>query len=211
MDTAITLFFNGSDNLYLNGVAMLATKAWMWIPFYIALLYVLVREHNFRQLMFIIGGLLLCVLIADQVASGICKPLVARLRPSHEPSLHEVIDVVEGYRSGSYGFFSSHASNTASIAVYLALFFRKRLTVVTLAAWCLLNCWTRLYLGVHYFGDILVGLLFGALVGATLYYVVRHRFLRDEELHYSASRLSVITSVFLLTLVVITLPIKLFF
>jgi undecaprenyl-diphosphatase len=97
------------------------------------------------------------------------KPLVARWRPTHDPQIGALVDVVDGYRGGRFGFFSAHACNTFSIAVFFSLLVRSRLLTIALLFWSLTNCWTRLYLGVHFPGDILVGLLWGAVVGASVY------------------------------------------
>lgn len=212
MDTYLTLLLNGSQNVYVDTVAMLATKAWIWIPLYGSIIYVLVREHDFRQLCYIMGAIVLALLLADQVASGIFKPLVARFRPTHEPSLMHLVDTVNGYRGGQYGFFSSHASNTAALATLLSLLFRNRNTTVALVLWSLLNCWTRLYLGVHYVSDILVGLAFGFVTGAVCYYVLVRLLQRagaQQDVfppHYSSTRLSTIDVTFILTLVIVTIP-----
>ena len=88
-------------------------------------------------------------------------------------SFTNLVDTVDGYRGGNYGFFSAHASNTFSIALFFSLLFRQRLFTVFAVAWSLTNCWTRLYLGVHYPGDILVGLMWGALVGFGIYKLYR--------------------------------------
>ena len=111
----------------------------------------------------------LCVLLAGAVDDSIVKPLVARWRPTHDPEIGVLVDVVNGYRGGNYGFFSAHAANTFSIAMFFSLLMRHRLFVCFMVAWSLINCWTRLYLGVHYPGDITVGLCWGALVGYTVY------------------------------------------
>ena len=208
MDTALTLFLNGSDSIYLDGVALFATKPMTWIPLYVAILYVLVREHDFKELAFIVTTLLFAVLLSDQISSSIVKPLVARLRPTHDPSILHLVDVVAGYRGGKYGFFSSHASNTAVIATMLSCIFRNRKNTIVLVAWCVLNCWTRVYLGVHFVGDILAGLLFGSIFGV-LGYVFLVKYLPElKTTKYSATRLSIITNVFLLTLVILTIPWK---
>jgi undecaprenyl-diphosphatase len=80
-----------------------------------------------------------------------------------------LIDTVDNYRGGNYGFFSAHASNTFSIALFFSLLMRRRWLVVTLVCYSLVNCWTRLYLGVHYPGDITVGLIWGSIVGYCVY------------------------------------------
>jgi undecaprenyl-diphosphatase len=119
-----------------------------------------------------------CYLLAGAVDDGLVKPLVARWRPTHDPVIGWQVDVVNGYRGGNYGFFSAHASNTFSIAVFFSLLVRSRLLSVSLILWSLVNCWTRLYLGVHFPGDILVGLLWGAAVGVGVYFLYSYCFRR---------------------------------
>lgn len=211
MDTAITLFFNGSENLYLDGVAMLGTKAWIWVPLYLAVIYAVVREHDLKHILWIFLGIALCVLLSDQISSTFVKPMVARFRPTHEPEIMNLVDVVNNYRGGKYGFFSSHASNTMAIATYLSLIFRQRHTTIVLVLWSLFNCWTRLYLGVHYFGDIMVGLLVGMLIGSFVYWLFTLKMKDKERAHYSFTRLSVITYGFLFTLIIISIPWKLYY
>ena len=208
-DTLLTLFFNGSENVYLDGFVMLATKAWIWIGLYIAILYVVFRTHDMQRFLGILFGILLCVLIADQVSSGIVKPLVARYRPTHSPEIMHLTDIVCGYRGGMYGFFSSHASNTMAIATFLSLIFRKRSITFTLLAWSLLNCWTRLYLGVHYCSDILVGILFGCFTGSVIYILYYFFVIKQTRQQYTTKEVSLIPTAFCLTLIILAVPWKL--
>ena len=97
--------------------------------------------------------------------------MVARWRPTHDPEIGMLVDVVDGYRGGRYGFFSAHASNTFSITVYFCWLIRSRLLSIALVIWSFTNCWTRMYLGVHFPGDILVGLTWGLIVGTCVYYL----------------------------------------
>ena len=169
LDTQLTLLLNGSDCLFIDNLAISATKTTTWIPLGLLLLYVLVRQKNWKNLLLVILCIALAITLADQMASGVFKPLVGRLRPSHNPKLEGIIDLVNGYRGGRYGFFSSHAANTCAVAVFLSLLFRHKIFTLLICSWTLLNCWTRLYLGVHYVGDITVGLIWGAIVGWTVY------------------------------------------
>lgn len=177
-DTTLTLILNGSESLWLDHFAMLCTKVWVWVPLYIVLIYNIITCTKRPTFWYIIAGAVLCVLISDQVSSSIVKPLVCRPRPTHEPTIMHLADTVNNYRGGPYGFFSSHAANTMSMAVFMSLIIRRRSATIALLFWSLLNCWTRLYLGVHYVGDILVGLAFGVVVGITIYWLVR-RFVKD--------------------------------
>ena len=189
---------------------MLATKAWIWIGLYIAILYVVFRTHDMQRFLGILFGILLCVLIADQVSSGIVKPLVARYRPTHSPEIMHLTDIVCGYRGGMYGFFSSHASNTMAIATFLSLIFRKRSITFTLLAWSLLNCWTRLYLGVHYCSDILVGILFGCFTGSVIYILYYFFVIKQTRQQYTTKEVSLIPTAFCLTLIILAVPWKLY-
>ena len=171
LDRTLTLALNGSASLYLDHLAWLSTKTITWLPLVLVLVFVLLRNNDWRRTLSIVLFLALAILLADQMASGICKPLFERFRPSQNPDLIHYIDVVRGYRGGSYGFFSSHAANTMAVATFLTLLVRSTTLGAYLYSWVALNCWTRVYLGVHYVGDLLTGLLWGGIVGWITYLV----------------------------------------
>ena len=98
-----------------------------------------------------------------------------------------VVDVVHDYRGGSYGFFSAHASNTFSVAVFLSLLFRRRLLGLLVVSWAVINSYTRIYLGVHYLGDVLVGTLFGLLIGSSMYGLYRKYILQGGVMQWKSS------------------------
>ena len=171
IDRAALLAVNGSDSLYLDRVAHVLTTAATWIPFYISLFCIVVKNNDtMRKILIIVGGAGLCILLAGTVDDTIVKPMVARWRPTHDPVIGTMVDVVDGYRGGRYGFFSAHACNTFSIAIFFCWLIRSRVLSAALIIWSLTNCWTRLYLGVHFPGDILVGLIWGFIVGTFVYY-----------------------------------------
>ena len=167
LDKQLLLEVNGSDSLYLDRVAHKLTNALAWIPFYISLFYVVLKNNDsFRKILLVLGAVSVCVLLAGMVDDVIVKPTVARWRPTHDPEIGPLVDVVDGYRGGKYGFFSAHAANTFSIAIFFCWMVRSRLLSLAMIIWSFTNCWTRLYLGVHYPGDILVGLAWGSIVGS---------------------------------------------
>ena len=169
-DKHLLLMLNGSDSTFLDWVVMTLTNAKTWIPLYLSLLYVVIKTNrNLRDVLLILAAGGLCVLLAGTIDDEIVKPLVARWRPGHDPEIGHLVDTVDDYRGGNYGFFSAHASNTFSLALFFSLLMRQRLLTIGLVSWSLINCWTRLYLGVHYPGDITVGLIWGALMGYLVY------------------------------------------
>lgn len=174
LDRQWLLALNGSESLYLDILVRTLTNAVTWIPLYISLFFLVLRNNeSFLKILVIVGCAGLCVLFAGTVDDTIVKPLVARWRPTHDEQIGALVDVVDGYRGGRFGFFSAHACNTFSIAVFFSLLIRSRLLTVFLVGWSLVNCWTRLYLGVHFPGDILVGLLWGGIVGTVVYLLFR--------------------------------------
>ncbi len=169
-DKQLLLMLNGSDSLFFDSVIMTLTTATTWIPLYLALFYVVCKANRLKtDILLVLAGAGLCVLFAGTIDDEIVKPLVARWRPTHDPEIGSLVDVVDGYRGGRFGFFSAHASNTFSIAIFISLLMRQRLLTVSLVCWSLVNCYTRLYLGVHYPGDITVGLIWGGFVGWLVY------------------------------------------
>lgn len=147
----------------------MVTKTGTWIPLLLVLLYVLLKNRPWREVVFFVIALALVIVIADRFSSGFCKPFFARFRPSHEPALEGLVDIVDGYRGGLYGFISSHAANTFGAWAFIALYMRRRVASVTVFLWACLSSYSRIYLGLHYPGDILMGALFGILTGACLY------------------------------------------
>ena len=191
MDKQLLLAINGSDSLFVDYLAKTLTTAATWIPLYVSLFYVVVKNNdNFRRIICILACAGLCVLFAGTVDDLLVKPLVARLRPTHDFQIGMLVDTVDGYRGGKYGFFSAHAANTFSIAVFFSLLVRSRLVTLLLVGWSLTNCWTRLYLGVHYPLDILCGLLWGGSVGTGIYFLYRYvdRRLLHSENDYVSSK-----------------------
>ena len=110
--------------------------------------------------------------LSDFIASGILKDLVARPRPTRVPELEGVLHLVNGYKSGQYGFVSSHAANTMACGLLFSLIWRKKIATVGMMLWVAVNCYSRMYLGVHYPSDILGGLIVGALMAVVAYQVL---------------------------------------
>ena len=213
-DKELLLQWNGSDSIFWDGVIWVATSTYIWVPFALALLYVLFKNKSPKEALLVLTMVALTIALADQIASGICKPFFARFRPTQDPEIMYMVDLVYGYRGGRYGFISSHAANTFGVAVFVSLLMRNKLLSVVLILWALLNAYTRIYLGVHYPGDILFGTLAGSIVGLLVYLlykkisqrmVVSKRYISSQYTSsgYILSDVYFLVSVFMFTCIII--------
>ena len=168
-DAGIFSAINGWHAAYFDSFMWLVTKIATWIPMILMLLYLLYFKKGWRKTVAVVLAIALVILIADQVSASIIKPLVERARPSHNESLQSTIHIVNGYRGGPFGFVSSHAANCFGIALLLAMIFKNRLFTWTMVVWATLMCYSRIYLGVHYPGDIVCGALQGFLAAWLVY------------------------------------------
>jgi undecaprenyl-diphosphatase len=131
-------------------------------------LFFLFKDNGIRTFWYLLF-LALTILLADNISSSLFKPLVERLRPTHDPSLMKLIHTVHGYTGGLYGFVSSHAANTFGAALFTSLLLRNRRLSFVFFAWAILTSYSRMYLGVHFPLDILGGMVVGLLSGAFCY------------------------------------------
>ena len=169
-DLSLLRFFNSGNSVYFDALVPMLTSGLTWIPLYIALFYLVVKNHEtMAKIGLIVATAVVCVCLAGGIGDFIVKPMVGRLRPCNDPMVKAQLNLVAGTLSESYSFFSSHAANTFSLAMFFSLLVRDRLFTIVMFLWALLNCWTRLYLGVHYPSDILCGMLYGSFVGVVVY------------------------------------------
>ena len=168
-DEQLLLALNGSHSLFWDGFMWVATSTLTWIPAALMLLYVILKNNPWRQGVVMVLMLALAIVAADQFASGFCKHYFMRFRPTQDPHLMYLVHTVNGYRGGLYGFISSHAANTFAVATFLSLVVRNRWFTCMMFLWALVPSYSRIYLGVHYPGDILGGMLAGCLVGWGIY------------------------------------------
>lgn len=188
IDQQWLLAINGWHSEWADMLMWYISKSTTWLPLYALLVGLIVyrfgilspslcregrRGSSLLRVLIILAGFAVAVGMSDFISSGIIKPWVCRLRPTHEPELAGLIHLVNGYTGGLYGFVSSHAANTMACALLFALLYRNKYATVGLMLWVALNCYSRMYLGVHYPADIIGGLAIGALMATLTYGMVR--------------------------------------
>lgn len=174
IDTQIFLFFNGTHSSFFDEFMAIFTGRFIWVPMYAAIALLIWKTARAQKFLFYIVALALAVTLTDQICATVIRPMVERLRPSNlENELSNLTYVVNGYRGGSYGFPSCHAANSFALVSFMVLMVRNRTFRAAIIGWGLLNSYTRLYLGVHYPGDLFVGAVIGCLCGAAMFLITR--------------------------------------
>jgi undecaprenyl-diphosphatase len=166
LDTELFLFLNGHHCAFFDPVMYWASNKIFWFPFYALIIFLIARSYKKRSILIFIGvGLL--ITLSDQLASHLIKNVVRRLRPSRDAALAGLVHLSKAGAGGLYGFVSSHAANSFALLVFLSLVLdsRFRWLKYVLLFWALLVSYSRVYVGVHYPGDVLGGVLLGSIIG----------------------------------------------
>lgn len=166
-DYQLFSLINGSGPAFIDWLMILLSDKYIWVPLYLWIIFKLIERYQYRVLWVLIP-LILAVVLSDQITSSFMKPFFERLRPCRDPSLAESVIIVSRC-GGKYGFASSHAANTMALASFCWFYFRNRFSLV-IVKWALLVGLSRIYLGVHFPGDVIIGASIGFLAAFICYY-----------------------------------------
>lgn len=170
LDTELFIFLNSIRCGLCDFLMWWASSRLIWIPLYLVLLYMMWKKYK-SSFWILLLTIALMVLTTDQLGN-LFKNGFARLRPTHNPDLEGIVNYLNGYKGGLYSFFSGHSANAFGVAIFTIMMKlnvkRRALFNTSLIAWAILVAYSRIYLGVHYPGDIIVGAIIGSLI-ALLY------------------------------------------
>lgn len=180
IDADILLAINGANNPALDSVMWVISGKIIWIPFGILLLILTYRKCGWKTTSMLMLGTVLCFILADQLSVHLFKEVFQRYRPSHHLELSQKLHFHsfpngELYKSGQYGFISSHASNFFAFSVFMFLYLKSSFSRIgyVLLSICILVAYSRVYLGVHYPSDVIGGAFFGSFVGLVVYVLIK--------------------------------------
>ena len=159
LDTELLVYLNGLGSPAYDGLWLFITRQSNWVPLFLLLLYVIYKKLGVKQTLYLLLFITVIVAITDQT-TNLFKNGFQRLRPCNNPEINTVIRVVQV--RNSFSFFSGHASNSMAVAAFLYFVLRDKIKFFGLIfVWPLIFAYSRIYLGLHYPGDILTGYLFG--------------------------------------------------
>lgn len=183
-DQQLFLFLNSFHTPGMDPIMIWISGKYTWIPFYAIILAFIIWHFRKRSLLILLG-ITLVIVFADQLTSSIMKPLFERPRPCHEPLLEGLVYLAKGC-GGKFGFVSSHAANTFGVAMFLWTSFKKVYRWSSLIfIWAAVVSYSRIYLGVHYPLDIIVGGILGVVIAWLVYKLFEKVIFRNKPYYLS--------------------------
>jgi undecaprenyl-diphosphatase len=171
-DKSLLVCINSFKSDFFDDFFFIFSGQLVWLLTASVIIGILIINQK-KDFVFVVLALVFLIAISDQISSGIIKKLVERQRPTHEPTLEGMVNIVHNCRGGGFSFVSSHAANGFAFATFSALLVKNRIYSITLLIWAFFTGYSRLYLGVHYPLDVLGGSIVGIGTGFLVYFILK--------------------------------------
>lgn len=170
LDQQLFEFLNGAGVSFWDQFMIALSSFWIWVPIVGMISFIFLQPYKKTGVVALIF-LIITIALTDIISAQIIKEVVHRLRPCYEPNMLDKVRLVADSCGGKFGFVSSHASNAFGIATFSILAIRRKWFVYFIIIWALIVSYSRIYLGVHYPGDILGGMFLGFSIGYITFYL----------------------------------------
>lgn len=181
LDKKVFVFLNGLGSESFDGFWLFITKQLYWAPFFVFIFYLLYKKLGWKHLLLIVVSIAIMITFTDQF-TNLVKNSVQRLRPCNDLEIKDIIRIVKS--SDTFSYFSGHAMNSMASTMFVFLILRKYYRYAFLLfLFPLIFAYSRIYLGLHFPGDILSGYLFGAISGygfSKLYDIFRRKYFPES-------------------------------
>ena len=180
LDHQLFLFLNGLHVDWLDPVMTFISSEMGWIPFYAVLLFFVFYKYHWKGL-WVLLGVIVVITLSDQISASVFKPIFHRLRPCYDPLIEDLVYTPKGKPGGHYGFISSHAANTFALASFIYMTMKKHYSKIgwIMFPWAILVSYSRIYMGVHFPGDIICGAAVGMILGFGIGFLTKKYFLHN--------------------------------
>lgn len=165
INTQLLLWINGHHYASLDVIMYWASNRFIWIPLYTILLYLFAKSYQ-NKIWIVLICITILIVLCDQTAN-LAKDYFQQLRPCHEPSLANLLYLVNGECGGSFGYVSSHAANSTGLTFFVLMLLNKKHSWLkyVMFTYAALLCYSRIYLAAHYPLDVLRGIALGIIYG----------------------------------------------